>query len=385
MENNQIKNMIGNAFLDIANAIETGDFKNRVKVGLTTIGSEHGPEALVRGAEMAANDGSFDVVVIGPKVDTNLELIEINCEAEAAKKMEELIDSGYIAGCVTMHYSFDIGTSTVGRVITPAQGREMLIANTTGTSDTDRTCGMIKNAIYGIVTAKALGIENPTVGILNVDNARGAERALKKLSENGYPINFGTSGRADGGSVMRGNDLLTGSVDVMVTDSLTGNILMKLMSAYTTGGSYESVGFGYGPGIGFDTKRIINILSRASGTPVVANAIRYVAGLAKGDLIGKIAKEYDLVKKAGLDAILDSFKVQAPKAEVKDDFVAPAKEVVTAEIGGIDILDLDDAVDNVMRAGIYAESGMGCTGPLLLVSDKNLEKAKQVLKENDII
>ncbi len=47
--------------------------------------------------------------------------------------------------------------------------------------------------------------------------------------------------------------------------------------------------------------------------------------------------------------------------------------------------NVEDAVDNVMRAGIYAESGMGCTGPLLLVSDKNLEKAKQVLKENDII
>ena len=36
----------------------------------------------------------------------------------------------------------------------------------------------------------------------------------------------------------------------MVTDSLTGNILMKMMSSYCTGGSYEAVGYGYGPGIG---------------------------------------------------------------------------------------------------------------------------------------
>ncbi len=61
----------------------------------------------------------------------------------------------------------------------------------------------------------------------------GVERALRQLDENGYKINFGESGRADGGSVMRGNDLLMGSVDVMVTDTLTGNILMKMFSSFT--------------------------------------------------------------------------------------------------------------------------------------------------------
>ena len=48
---------------------------------------------------------------------------------------------------------------------------------------------------------------------------------------------------------MRGNDLLAGVPDIMVSDTLTGNILMKIFSSYTTGGSYESQGYGYGPGI----------------------------------------------------------------------------------------------------------------------------------------
>ncbi len=39
---------------------------------------------------------------------------------------------------------------------------------------------MVKNGIYGIIVAKALGIENPTVGILNVDNAVSVERAFKE-------------------------------------------------------------------------------------------------------------------------------------------------------------------------------------------------------------
>ena len=43
-------------------------------------------------------------------------------------------------------------------------------------------------------------------------------------------VNFTESVRADGGAVMRGNDLLTGTPDVMITDSLTGNILMKMFS-----------------------------------------------------------------------------------------------------------------------------------------------------------
>ena len=56
---------------------------------------------------------------------------------------------------------------------------------------------------------------------------------LKNLNQNGYEVNFTESVRADGGSVMRGNDLLTGTPDVMITDSLTGNILMKMFSSYT--------------------------------------------------------------------------------------------------------------------------------------------------------
>ncbi len=159
--------------------------------------------------------------------------------------MEELLDNGQIGACVTMHYSFPIGgVSTVGKVVTPGKGREMIIATTTGTSSPHRVEAMVINGINGIITAKAMGIENPTVGILNVDGARQVERAFKELSNNGYKVNLTESMRADGGSVMRGNDLLAGVPDVMVTDTLTGNILMKVFSSYTTGGSYESLGYG---------------------------------------------------------------------------------------------------------------------------------------------
>ncbi len=380
----EIREIIGNTFMELADALETGRFGSRVKVGLTTLGSEHGVENLVKGAETAARTADYDIVLIGPKVDTTLEVVEANTEEEAHKKMEELLDSNYIAGCVTMHYSFPIGVSTVGRVVTPSFGKDMFIATTTGTSSTERTEAMFKNTIYGIIAAKSCGIEKPTVGILNVDNARGVERALKKLDENGYPVNFGESGRSDGGSIMRGNDLLMGSIDVMVTDSLTGNILMKMFSSYSTGGSYEAAGYGYGPGIGFDYERQILILSRASGVPVVANALQYAAQLAKGNFKEVAKREFGAVKAAKFDEICKGFKKEAPKAAA-DDFVAPAREVVTGQLSGIDIMDLDDAVERLMRNSIYAESGMGCTGPIVLVNEKNLEKATAILVEAEFM
>ncbi len=381
-ENTAVKKILGNAFLEIASAIETGQFGSRTKVGLTTLGSEHGTDNLVKGAELAARDGSFDIVLIGPKVETELELVEVNSEEEMHKKMEELLDSAYIKACVTMHYNFPIGVSTVGRVVTPAMGKEMFIATTTGTSATMRSEAMLKNALYGIAAAKAMGVKEPSVGILNVDNARGVERALRQLDENGYKINFGESGRADGGSVMRGNDLLMGSVDVMVTDTLTGNILMKMFSSYSTGGSYEATGFGYGPGIGFDYDRTVLILSRASGVPVVANALRYAAQLAKGNLNDVVKAEYEKVQSAGLKSIIDGL---APKKDTSateaGPVEAPPKEVVTGSISGIDIMDLEDAVEKLWRSGIYAESGMGCTGPIVMVNEAKEQDAIKILAE----
>jgi len=63
-------------------------------------------------------------------------------------------------------------------------------------------------------------------------------------------------------SILRGNDLIYGAVDVCVTDTLTGNVLVKVFGAYNTGGNYESLGWGYGPSVGEDWPYVISIISR---------------------------------------------------------------------------------------------------------------------------
>lgn len=384
LDSNNTKKTIGEIFLDIAEGIETGQFGKKIKIGLTTLGSEHGTENLISGAEKASKENpNIEIVLIGPKTDTNLNLIEANTEDEMYKKMENLLDEGELSACVTLHYSFPIGVSTVGKVSTPGLGKEMFIATTTGTTSSNRIEAMIKNTINGISAAKASGIENPTIGILNLDGSKQVEIALKKLKDKGYNINFGESLRSDGGCIMRGNDLLAGSVDVMVTDTLTGNILMKMFSSFTTGGNYEASGFGYGPGIGEDYKRNILILSRASGSPVVSNALKYAADISKGNITSITDAEYDSAKKAGLAQIIEEFTKE--KDDKVEEVKPPEKEVVTSQISGIDIMDLEDAVRVLWKESIYAESGMGCTGPIVLVSEDNKSKSLKILCKNNYI
>ncbi len=361
----QIKKIIAEQFLEIADAIESGSFGKKPVIGIAVSGTELGMENIYEGARLAEKAGCRTVVIDGE---------------DAHQKMESMLESGEIRGAVTMHYPFPIGVSTVGRVVTPGMGKEMFIADTTGTSDTDRVVSMVKNTIHGIVAAKACGIAEPTVGIANIDGARQTEIALKKLSEGGYKINFTESARADGGVVMRGNDLLGGTADVMVMDALTGNLMMKIFSSYTTGGNYESLGYGYGPGIGEGYDKVIMIVSRASGAPVIANAVKYATELIGNDVLKLTEKEFGAAKDAGLDKIIDEIKTSGKKrgsGEVK----CPPKEPVPFGIPGVEVMDLDSAKEALWAKGIYAETGMGCTGPVILVSDANGAKAEAILKE----
>lgn len=359
-----LEQKVAGIFMEMADGIETGSFGKKPRIALTGMGSEHGEENSMAAARAAAAAG-VDVVYIGSLEDPAVETVAVADDEAGHEKMDEMLSAGEIDGAVTMHYPFPIGVSTVGRVVTPAVGKEMFIANTTGTSSTERVEAMILNAIAGIIAAKACGIAEPTVGILNVDSARQVEMALKELQENGYGIKFAESSRADGGCVLRGNDVLKGTPDVLVTDSLTGNVLTKMISAFNTGGSFEATGFGYGPGIGEGYDKLVLIVSRASGAPVLANALKFAGELVKNKVFDIAKAEYAAAKKAGLEAAIEKRK---PKAKVEEAAVtAPPAEPCTSSIPGIDVIDLEDAVQLLWKNGIYAESGMGCTGPLSLI------------------
>ncbi|MDD2426554.1 MAG: glycine/sarcosine/betaine reductase complex component C subunit alpha [Eubacteriales bacterium] len=375
-----IKREIASVFEEIAQGIETGTFGKSVKIAVAGMGSEHGEENVMAACLEAARDG-IEVIYIGTLEAEGIETVFADCADDCLGEMENLLNSGKADAAVAMHYPFPIGVATVGRVVAPATGRKYFVATTTGTAATDRVEAMVKGAIAGIATAKAYGVENPTVAILNLDGARQTEMILKKLSDNGYPITAASSKRADGGAVVRGNDVLLGSQDVLVTDSLTGNVLVKMLSSFSSGGTYETVGEGYGPGVGEGMSGIVHIISRASGSSLIAGAIRYAAAMAKGDLVSVYKNEMDLAKKAGLNEIIEERKAKSAKQEPAEEIKAPPAEVVTYEISGIEVLDLEDAVQVLWRENIYAQSGMGCTGPVVMVSEANSERSLEILRK----
>lgn len=379
-DNREIKRLIGDVLSEVIEEARCG-FK-KIPIGVFASGSEVGAQEAIAGAVSAAeNDPRVKPVLIGPKPDgcTYPDWIETGeGEHEVADAMNSALDDGTLAGAVALHYPFPLGVSTVGRVVTPAKGRLCFIASSTGTSATERVEAMIKNAIFGTAAAKACGVERPTVGFMNLDGAQTALRALEKLKDGGYDIKFGESVRADGGAILRGNDLLAGAVDVCVTDTLTGNMIMKLFSSWNTGGSYEASGWGYGPSVGEGWKKIVSIISRASGAPVIANAISYTARCVAGGLPERADEEIKAAKKAGLDEILASLQQRKGESE---DVKAPPAEPTDEEIHGIDVLAIEDAVKTVWKEGIYAESAMGCTGPVVKVAARNAEKVKEILTE----
>ncbi len=374
----RIKQAIASVFEELAQGLETGQLGRQPTVAVIGLGSELGEDNVMQGCLEAAARG-VKVLFLGTAEADGVTTLFSDCADDAFEKMENLLATGQADAAVAMHYPFPIGVSTIGKIKAPATGRSFYLASTTGTSSTDRVEALVLNALAGIATAKADGVSSPTVGFLNLDGVRQAEIILKTLKDRGYPITFASSSRADGGAVLRGNDVLQAPQDVLVLDSLTGNAILKILSAYSSGGRYETVGAGYGPGVGEKMAGTVNIVSRASGAPVIAEAILYAAAVSGRDIRTLYLNELAMARKAGLDQLLK--ERQKPAAAAVGEVAAPPQEVVTAQIEGIDVLDLEDAVQLLWSRGIYAESGMGCTGPIVRVSEARLGQARKILIE----
>jgi glycine/sarcosine/betaine reductase complex component C subunit alpha len=377
------RKLIGDALAELVEQARSGGGP-KVRVGLMAAGSELGTEELLQGAVQAmVRDPRMEVVLIGPRVPgyEQLKWIETpDCEGDISAATEAALTDGRITAMVALHYPFPLGVTTIGRVLTPARGKPMLIASCTGTAATHRGEAMIRNTVYGIAVAKAMGIENPTVGILNLESAGVVQRSLVRMAERGYSVNFGSSVRSDGGSLLRGNDLLAGAVDVCVCDTLTGNVLIKLFSAFNTGGGYEVLGWGYGPSVGENWGRIVSIISRASGAPVIANALCYTAALVRGNLVEQVRTEIARAKAAGLEEVIAA-AAPGPVRGEEQTVSAPPRVPTDTEIHGVDVLSIEAAVKELWKDGIYAESAMGCTGPVVKAPGSARKRAEEILRQ----
>lgn len=85
-------------------------------------------------------------------------------------------------------------------------------------------------------------------------------------------------------------------------------------------------------------------------------------------------------KRAGFDDIIAG--LQPKPSAAAEEIAPPPAEPTDDEIHGIDVLSIEDAVRVLWKEKIYAESAMGCTGPVVKLPAKYTEKAKEILKAN---
>ena len=352
----------------------------KIRIGVSTFGYEHNLEELISACKEVSNyeDWIEPVIIERDKIPTgeNFNLF-----------LNKLIDSGEIDGVLAMHYTFGKGIASVGKIISPYNGNSLYLATTTGYSASQRIEALIRNVIAGIAVAKAGGIAEPKIGLLNLEGATIARRALIELIDKGYSLKLSSSLRKNQGNLLRGNDILSGEVDVIVTDSLTGNILVKILSAYTTGGKKEILGYGYGPGVGEGVQRIVNIVSRASGKTVITNAIKFTAEMVRDNLINIYKKEIEKAYKCGLKGIIEKYCLSTSSNTTSNNLEKklPTKTVLNEEIEGVDIMEIENAVDCLLKNSIYAASGMGCTGAIIMLNNKDKEKAIDILKKEGFL
>ena len=114
--------------------------------------------------------------------------------------------------------------------------------------------------------------------------------------------------------------------------------------------------------------------------------MEYASSLIANGMIGIAERELKAAKKAGLDEILKEFSQQkATRDDSSEEVRMPPAEVVTEQIPGIEVMDLDDAVEALWKEDIYAESGMGCTGPIIRISQANKDRALKILADRQYI
>lgn len=122
------------------------------------------------------------------------------------------------------------------------------------------------------------------------------------------------------------------------------------------------------------------IVSRASGAPVIAGAIEYAATLVRNKVFDIAHDEFKKAEKAGLKDILEARKAASKPAAAEEEVKAPPKEVVTAEIAGIEVLDLGGRCTRPLEGRNLCRKRHGLHRPMVMISEANEEKGKEILK-----
>jgi glycerol-3-phosphate acyltransferase PlsX len=230
-----------------------------IRIAVDGMGGDFAPQAIIQGAESAANEGIAEVVLVGDETlmkpfihnTRGLEIVHTpvyvamdESPSTALRKKRdssinrafELHKSGYVQAVVSAGNSgatMAFATFTLGRiagvdrptiaVLHPSESGLSILLDSGGTVDCKPT-HFVQFALMGEAFARLIqGIGSPRVGILTngAEETKGNEltREAHALIKN-LGINY--IGYVEGG------DITSGRTDVVVTDGFVGNIALKV-------------------------------------------------------------------------------------------------------------------------------------------------------------
>ena len=242
-----------------------------MKILLDVMGGDNAPDANIKGAINAVNKVKAEIVLIGKeeiirdkiKKFTGKEIKEISDRltiknATESIEMEEIPtvaikhkkDSSMVVGFNMLKQDegdvfISAGNSgalltgatlIVGRIkgidrpalagILPAYKSQLLLIDS-GSNTNCKPINLLQFAqMASIYLRNTFGIENPTIGLLNIgtEETKGNEltkEAYKLLKEKSKELNINFVGNVEG------RDAFSGKIDAIVTDGFTGNVFLK--------------------------------------------------------------------------------------------------------------------------------------------------------------
>ena len=233
-----------------------------IKVAVDAMGGDYAPSEIVNGAVQAAKELGVEIMLVGIKADVEAELDKIdttNLPIRLVEASEIIKDDEEPAFAVMRKPNSSVALAA--KLVKQGEADAMLSAGSTGALmvsalqyigtlpgierpvvggaflqlapncvvlDLGANVGcqpyqLVNFAVVGIVYARSfLGIDNPTVGLLNVGTEEGkgteqAKEAYSLLKKSG--LNFIGN--------VEGMDIPRGKANVIVCDGFVGNILVK--------------------------------------------------------------------------------------------------------------------------------------------------------------
>lgn len=154
--------------------------------------------------------------------------VAVACRLIRRGHASALVSAGSTGGVVATSRLRLRGQPGVARpaiaVVLPTRPRPTVLLDAGATADA-RPEMLVQFAALGTAYARIrLGIESPRVGLLTIGEEAGKG---DKLTRRAYELLTGETEGVDFAGNVEGSDLLTGKVDVVVTDGFTGNVALK--------------------------------------------------------------------------------------------------------------------------------------------------------------